>query len=198
MDNFNEIKKIWLSANATALPKAANILQTIKKYRLKQILKTGGLVVLTLFLILTMCWVLFAYHSQLISTRIGEACIFFAMFILLSVNVRSLKRVSKSKTFSNSEFLTFLKQEQLRLIRYQKKTQVIGFLLASVGLLFYLYEGVHTRFSVMIISYVGLIIWCCICWFIIHPKAMERKTKKLNETIVKLEQFLEQLQNESC
>lgn len=197
MDNFDDIQQVWLSADVSALPKAAGIMQTIKKYRLKQMLKTAGFIVLILVLFLMMCWVLFAYHSTLITTRIGEGCLLLALIILLSVNVWSLQRIASSKAYSNNQFLLFLKQEKLRLIRFQQRTQPIGFAFASIGLSFYIFEEVHHDLWVMIMSYAGVILWCCFSWFIIRRKAMTRKTKKLNETIAKLEQFSKQLQNQS-
>ena len=193
MDNFDEIKQIWQSANTNGLPKTEEIIHTIKRYRIRQILKTSAVILVTLFMMFTMVWVVIAYKSQLLTTRIGEGCFFTAMFILLSFTLRSLKRITGSKNYSNAAFLKFLKQEQIRLIRYQQKTQIIGFGIASAGLFFYTYETVHSQPFVMLAVYSGILVWCLIAWFVIRPRAMGRKTKKLEETIEKLERFSNQL-----
>ena len=193
MDNFNDIKKIWLTANVSALPKPDEVVKTIKRYRFKHSIKNAALILFTLIMVAVMCRVLFAYRSHLFVTRIGEAFFFIAMFILLGTNAKSLSRISTQKNFSNGEFISFLKQEQLRQISFQKRTQVIGFAFASTGLLLYIFEGVYQNTVMMIVAYLLTGIWIAVCWFIIRPLAIKRKTKKLTGTIEKLERLSTQL-----
>jgi hypothetical protein len=194
MDNLNDIQKIWLSANVKNLPTANEVLKTIKRYRLKQALKNISLLVVTLALVAIMVWVVFVYRSDMLTTRIGEACFFIAMFIIISINVTSLLRVSGQKNYSNDEFISFLKQEQIRLIRFTKRTQIIGFLIASAGLLLYLFEFSYTQ-NAWLLTYLPASIWILFCWFILRPIALKKKTKKLNSTIQKLEKLSGQLLN---
>ena len=195
MDNFNDIKKIWLTANVSALPKPGEVVKTIKRYRVKHGIRNGALILFTLIMVAVMCWVLFAYRSNLLVTRIGEAFFFIAMFILLGTNVKSLSRISTQKNFSNGEFISFLKQEQVRQISFQKRTQVIGFALASTGLLLYIFEMVYQHTVMMIVTYLLTGIWIAVCWFVIRPLSIKRKTKKLTGTIEKLERLSTQLSN---
>jgi hypothetical protein len=196
MDNFDDIKKVWLSANVSALPKAADILHLIKKFRRRQILKTSGSVLLTLLLTAILIWVLFSYHSNMITTRIGEACMLCALMILLQVNIKSLKRITASKTYANNDFLLFLKQEQVRCARYRRYTQLIGFIIANLGLSFYIFEEVHKNPLTALICYAGVLVWCLFCWFIIRPIATRRQGKHLNETILQLELYTMQLERQ--
>jgi hypothetical protein len=195
MDSLNDIKEMWLTANTDTLPKAGEIIKIIKKYRLKHAVKNGILVLVTAILVATMCWVLIDYKSNLPVTRIGEAFLFIAMFILFGSATSSLKRIATRKNFSNEEFIRFLKQEQLRQIAFQKRTQVIGFAFASAGLVLYLFEAVYKNTIQMIVVYGLTLIWIFICWTIVRPRAIKRKTKKLAETIENLERLSAQLSN---
>lgn len=195
MDSLNDIKKMWLTANTDTLPKADEVIKTIKKYRLKHAIKNCILVMVTLILIATMCWVLVDYKSNLLVTRIGEAFLFIAMFILFGSTTSSLKRIAMHRNFSNGEFIRFLKQEQLRQIAFQKRTQVIGFAFASVGLVLYLFEAVYKNTIQIIVVYGLTLIWIVVCWTVVRPRAIKRKTKKLAETIENLERLSAQLSN---
>ena len=195
MDNFNDIKKIWLTANVSVLPKADEVVKTIKRYRFKHGIINGALILFTMIMVAVMCWVLFAYKSHLLVTRIGEVFFFIAMFILLGTHVKSLRRISTQENYSNDEFINFLKQEQVRQISFQKRTQVIGFAFASIGLILYIFEMVYHHTVVLIVAYLLTGIWIAVSWLIIRPLSIKRKTKKLTETIEKLERLSTQLSN---
>jgi phosphatidylserine synthase len=132
----------------------------------------------------------------MITTRIGEACMLGALLILLQVNVQSLKRITASKTYTNHEFLLFLKQEQVRLERFKRHTQVAGFIIASVGLSLYVFEAVHQQPATALITYAGVLAWCLFSWFIIRPIALRKKTKQLQQMVQQLEQYTNQLKQE--
>jgi len=193
MDNLNELKEIWLTAKTKTLPDAAEIVETIKNYRLKEIVKIISFSLFTLGLLATMIWVLIDYKSQLITTRAGEVFILIGIFILLTMNAKALKRSFSLNNYSNEAFLTYLKKEQLKLIDYQKRTQKAGFIIASSGLLLYIYEGVRHSISILIISYIVVSLWIAISWFIIRPYSLKRKTQKLLEKIATLEKISSQL-----
>ncbi|HEV7621985.1 MAG TPA: hypothetical protein VGO09_09635 [Flavisolibacter sp.] len=195
MDNLNDIKNTWLRADVNTLPKAEAVVKAIKNYRLMIVVKNSTLIVLTLVMLGTMCWVLFAYKSGLVTTRIGEACFFMAIFILLVTNTNSIRRIQSRKNYSNEAFLIFLKQEQLRQINFQKRTQVIGFALGSIGLVLYIFELVYKSTIFMAVGYSLLLLWLLVCWFILRPKAIKRKNDKFMETIRTLERLSNQLSN---
>ena len=196
MDNFTDIKDIWLSANINALPGAGEMIKTIKRYRLKSIIKNISMVLLLLFMLAAMVWVVFVYKSHMITTRLGEACFFIAIFILLAIKADSLKRISAQKDYSNNSFIDFLKQEQQHQVNFFKRTQLIGFSFSAVGLLLYIFEEVHTDVIRMITGYSLLAIFFLAGWFIVRPIAIRKKTKKLNAMIEKLEGFSKQLSND--
>src|ERR1700712_4209975 len=91
MEDLNELKQVWLSANINTLPDATAQVKNIKRYHLKQMLKTIGLLIFASVLFATMVWVLIDYNAQFISTRIGEAFILTAIIIILSVAAKALK-----------------------------------------------------------------------------------------------------------
>jgi hypothetical protein len=196
MDNLNDIQKIWFTANVNGLPESGEVIKTIKNYHTRQFMKTLFLILMSLVLGSTMVYVVFFYQSTLLTTRIGEACILIAIFILLVTNIILLKKIPGRKDFSNNEFVNYLKHEQQRQIQFHKKTQAIGFALSSAGLLLYFFEMVYRQWVLMIIAYLLLILFILICWFIIRPASLRKKTKKLQGTIEKLEIISNQFSND--
>jgi hypothetical protein len=195
MDNLNDIQKIWFTANVNELPKSGEVVRTIKNYRTAQVIRTVFVILLSLVLGAVMVHVIFFYQSVLFVTRMGEALIFIAILILIMTNLVSLKRISGRKDFTNQEFINYLKQQQQRQIQFHKKTQAIGFALSSAGLLLYFFEVVYQRWVLMIVAYLLLILFILACWFILRPIAAKRKTKKITETISKLENISNQFLN---
>ncbi len=196
MHDLSDIQNTWFTAKVNALPKASEVVKTIKRYRAKQIMKSTFLILLSLVLAMVMIYVVFFYQSNMLITRIGEILMLTAIFILISANAVSLTRISRSKNYSNNEFLNYLKQEQQRLLSFQKRTQATGFVLSSAGLLLYLFEGVYRQPGLMIVTYVFAILFILVCWFIVRPAAIKRKTKKLKQAIGKLETLSDQLKND--
>ena len=195
MDDLNDIKQIWLTSNVNALPKAEEIVKIIRRHRLKLIAKNVALILFVILMVAVMCWVLFTYSPKLFVTRIGEACFFVALFILLGAGATSLIRATTFKNYTNEAYINFLKKEQQRQFSFQKTTQVIGFAFASIGLLLYLFELIYGNIMVLVIAYLLAIIWIAASWFIVRPISIRRKAKKLNETISKLERISAQLLN---
>jgi hypothetical protein len=196
MDNFNDIKQIWLTAKVDSLPKASKVVKTIKRFHIKHILKSGILIIVAILLGAIMVWVMFDYKSKLLVTRIGEILIILPIYIILYINFSSLKRLPNWKNCSNDQFILFLKNEQIKLISFHKRVQSIGFALVSIGLLLYLFEFACQKIILMVATYSLAFIWLAICWFIIRPFMIRRKIKKLNETIERLENLSTQLLNE--
>ena len=193
MENLNDIEQIWRAGASPKLPNARELVKTIRQYRLRQLIKTSVLLVFTLLLAATMIWVVMSYKSKMMVTRIGEAGIFLGIIILLFSSSRSLKRISTSRNLSNKEFLEHLKEDQAKLIRFYNRTQKIGFIISSIGLLLYLYEGVYEQIWVLYVAYVVAISWILLCWFVVRPRAFNRKSKTINATIEKIESISNQL-----
>jgi hypothetical protein len=195
MDSFNDIKQAWLSARVNSLPDASSMVRSIKNYRLKRRFKLIAVFVFTLILIGTMIWVLVDYKSHLITTRIGEVLMFISLFTILSLTIKSLKRLTALNAFSNEAFLQHLKLELVKLLDFQKRIQSTGFFIASFGLLLYIFEGVYRQSSRLFIVYSLVVAWLAVMWFIVRPFSIRKKTKKLNEKIVQLEKIIKQLNN---
>jgi uncharacterized membrane protein YfcA len=193
MDNFNDMQQLWRTVDTSLLPETAGIIKTIRQYRRKHTIRIVAFIMAALAMLAAMIWVLFAYRSNLLSTRIGEACFLLAILILLANNANSLRRIS-ARNNNNADFILFLKQEQLRLVHFLKRTQVIGFALASVGLLLYLFESVYREKALtMLTVYFLATAWLLFNWFVIRPRAMRKKMQKLKDTIQKLEELSSQL-----
>ena len=195
MNNLDELKQIWLTTGLEKLPKSGEIVNAIKRHHRKEALKKVALILFTLLLVAIMCWVVFDYKSRFLATRIGEACMFIAMFILLGANANSLLKMSVRVNYSNEDHINFLKQKQLKQYKRMKKTQLIGFLFASVGLLLYLFEGLYKHTTLLVTGYILVVAWIVSSWFILRPLVLKRKTRKLNETVSKLERLSAQLEN---
>lgn len=193
MDNFNEIQKVWETAGTGDLPPVKELISTIKRFRAQQVIKKVLLIIFTLLMGGVMLWVLFVYKSNLLSTRLGEACFFLAMFILIITNASALNRMTVLKDQSNETFINYLKQEQLKLVLFYKRTQVTGFGLSALGLGLYLFEIVYHSTVLLITGYTLVIVYILLCWILLRPLALRKKTKKLEEMISKMEKFSKQL-----
>ena len=195
MDNFSEIKETWLTANTTSLPQPGEIVKIIKRYRRKLVFRYLLMILLVLVLAAVMIWVVFVYHSQMLVTRIGEACIFSALVMLLVINTRSLVRVSGIKNYTNTQFLDYLKIAKRRQVIFQNRTQVIGLLLASAGLCLYLFETVHNDIKLTLITYSFVAAWLVVNWLVVRPRTNRKKSRELNERIEKIQRLSNQLSN---
>jgi len=193
MEHLNELKAIWLTANVETLPKADAAVKAIKAYRLKQAFIAAAQIIAALILMCVMIWVLIDYKSTMAVTRIGEAFMFIAIFIILGAGAGSLKRISASGSHTNEGFINFLKQERQKQFLFEGRTKVIGFAIASAGLLLYLFEFTHTDSTLMIGTYIAAAAWCAVIWFVVRPRMMKRNVRRMNESIEKLERLLTQL-----
>jgi hypothetical protein len=193
MEQLNELKAIWLTANVETLPKADAAVKAIKAFRLNQVFKAASLIVAALILMCVMIWVLIDYKSTMAVTHIGETFMFIAIFIILGAGVGSLKRISASGSHTNQGFINFLKQERQKQFVFEGRTKVIGFAFASAGLLLYLFEFTHSDSTLMAGAYIVAAAWCAASWFVVRPRMIRRNVRRINESIEKLERLLTQL-----
>jgi len=193
MDNLNDLKALWLTAKTDSLPDSHQMVQLIKKFRNKKLLKIGALVLAAILLTATMIWVMFVYKSIMLTTRIGEVCMLIAGIILITTNLNSLLRFYKLKECSNKEFIQFLEQTRVRQQFYYQKTQVVAMIFCATGLLVYLYEGVYQNTLLCIIAYSATIIYLAIIWFVVRPRTFKKDGRKIAEQIAKLESIAKQI-----
>jgi amino acid transporter len=193
MDNLNDLKAIWLTAKTDSLPDSHEMVQIIKKFRNKKLLKIGALVVTAIILVGLMIAVVFFYKSTMLTTRFGEAFIIIAGIILVATNLNSLNRFYKLKVCSNKEFVQFLEQTRLRQQFYYKRTQIVAMAFCATGLLLYLYEGVYQNTLLFWGAYTGTVIYLLVIWFVLRPRVFKKDERKINEQIEKLHTISKQI-----
>jgi len=190
---LNELRKVWLSADTGNLPGADDMVRMIRKYRRGNLVKKLGMTIIATLLSALMVFVVFSYKSVMPSTRIGETLIIMAGLLLIISNARSLGRLHRIKDNTNKEFIEYLMQVQRNRLKYYKTTQVAGLLLASFGLLLYIYEAVSANLLLLCVAYGALAAWLCVNWFVIRPRAYRRQATKLKATIDKASSINKQL-----
>jgi hypothetical protein len=192
MDNLNDLKKIWLSANTERLPSAGQMMQIIKKYRDQKIWKKAALILAALLIAAMMIVVMFVYKSTMITTRIGELMMITAALILVVTNTRSLNRIYKLKNCSNKDFVAHLAQARRNQLYYYKKTQVAGMAISSVGLLLYDYEFSYLVPFAGIFIYAFTIAWISVLWLVVRPRAFKKYSRKTLDLLERAKVLSEQ------
>ena len=193
MDNLNDLKAIWLTAKTDSLPDSHEMVQIVRKFRNKKLLKIGALVLAAIFLTVLMVWVMFVYKSVMLTTRIGEVCMLVACIILIATNLNSLIRFYRLKECSNKEFIKFLEQTRVRQQFYYQKTQVVAMVFCATGLLVYLYEGVYQNMLLCISAYSVTVIYLAVMWFVVRPRVFKKDGRKIAGQIAKLESIAKQI-----
>jgi hypothetical protein len=188
MDNFKDMQQLWLATNAP-LPTVDEMKRAIRKYRLLHLLKTTAFLALLVLLFAATVFVVLYDSSGKWTTHLGEALYFVAIMILLSVQLKSLRRTPAAGNISGIEFLNFLKKEKESLIKFEKKTQLFGFLIAMAGLFLFVFDYVHKDSRLAIIMYASLLLFSLVGWFFLRPVFMRNKKKKLQGEIDKFEQM---------
>ena len=193
MDNLNDLKAIWQTADTSNLPQAAEIKAISKTYQQKNLVKKAWLAGLTVFCSVLFLVSMFFNPSAFLSTRIGELFIVIALAILIWSNFKSLKRIYKIRNCSNQEFLIYLKEVQRNRIIYYKRTQVAGMAFYSAGLLLYLYQLVYKNTYAVILLYALTILALAVFWFYIRPKAYQKRKNKFEPFLKHIEKLNQQL-----
>jgi len=193
MDNLNDIRALWLTAKTDGLPSSDEMVRIVKKFRNQRLRRKLGIIFTALVCAAMMVATMFVYKSTMITTRIGEVLTIIACGVLVFTNTRSMKRFIDLKDCSNKEFIEFLEQTRRNQVYYYKKTQVLGMGLSSLGLLLYLYETASIGTVAFIITYTIAITWTVILWLVIRPRSFKKQSRKLDETLRKLEKISKQL-----
>jgi small-conductance mechanosensitive channel len=193
MDNLNDIRALWLTAKTDGLPSSDEMVRIVKKFRNQRLRRKLGIIFTALVCAAMMVATMFVYKSTMITTRIGEVLTIIACGVLVFTNTRSMKRFIDLKDCNNKEFIEFLEQTRRNQVYYYKRTQVLGMGLSSLGLLLYLYEMASRSEVVFIITYSIAIIWTLILWLVVRPRSFKKQSRKLDETLKKLENISKQL-----
>lgn len=194
MDNLNDLKAIWQTADTSKLPVVNEIKAISKSYRQKTMVKKAWVFAATVVSLAIFVVSLFFYQPVFLSTRIGQLFILFALLILLWSNLKSLGRVYKIRNCSNQEFLKYLCEVQINRIIYYNRTQVLGMFFYSAGLLLYLYEMVYKNIYLSIGLYVLTILMLATSWFYFRPRAYQRRKEKFEPLLNHIEKLNNQLE----
>lgn len=196
MDNLNDLKAIWRTADTSALPTSAEVVKLGKSFRSKILRRKKWMIGLFCLCFLIILSITLFEPTKMIITRIGETMIMLAMLMLAYTNIRSIKRFYHFDNFTNREFLQFLEQTRKNQVYFYRKTQVWALSLCTVGLLLYEYEFLSKKPAVLLWGYVLVVISLLIDWFVIRPYSYKKGARKLAETKQDLEKILEQLNEE--
>lgn len=194
MDNLNDLKAIWLTANTDSLPASGEMVRMAKKFRNTKI--RNKLTMIFIAILLAVIMVFGAIYNGLImlSTRIGEASLIFTCALLAFTNIRSIKRFIDFQDCTNKEFIEFMEQTKRNQLYYYQKTQVAGMLISSIGLLLYFYELVYRDRILFIIIYSTAIIYLAVMWFVIRPRNFKKQNLEMGATMKKLHDISNQIQ----
>lgn len=193
MDNLNELRQIWLTADTKGLPPASQMDALVKKYSDQKILKTALTIVAGLICLFAIIIIAFTYNASMLSTRLGEIMIGGAGIILLANNFSLLTSFYKLKDCSNRDYLYHMEHIKQKQLFFFKRTQLIGFLFASVGTILYMFEYVYTQGTTGLWEYGAVILYITIIWFVLRPRVMNRHVRKINEQIERLKELEKQL-----
>lgn len=193
MDPLHDIQAIWQSADVSALPDAGEAERTIRQFRRKQTARHWGVLALICLLAVATVYLILFHQSQLLTTRLGEACYAITLLILLTTVIRSMRRLSARQSADNRAFLAYIREEQQSMLRFQQRTQGIGFALACLGLVLFLYEWLQDHPGWMIPVYAGVLLYVLACWFLLRPVMIRRKKRQLGQVAEQLERLSRQL-----
>ena len=104
-----------------------------------------------------------------------------------------MRRFYNLNDCSNKEFIEFLEQTRLNQVYYYKKTQVVGLLLSSAGLLLYLYEFVRRDVWLFIITYTLSAAYISVLWFVVRPRIFKRESDRLSASMERLRSISKQI-----
>ena len=186
MDNLNDLKAIWLSADTHHLPAADEIVRYVKKYRNQKLRKKALLIAIATILAGFEVAVMFFYKSMLWSTTLGESLMVLGCSIVVATNINSFNRMYGLKDLSNKEFVAFFERTRQRQIFHYTKTQVVCFAVSAAGLLLYLYEMVYKNTLWTVIIYGITLLYLAIMWLVVRPRMYKKIELKMNETMERI------------
>jgi len=196
MDNLNDLKAIWLTANTDSLPASGEMLRMAKKFRNGKIRHKLIMIFIAVLLAAVMIFGAINNGLTMVSSWIGEACLIVTCMLLAFTNIRSIRRFIDFKDSTNKEFIEFMEQTRRNQLYYYQKTQVAGMGISSIGLLLYFYEIVYRDTVVFIITYSIAFLYLAFMWFYIRPRNFKRQNLKMDKTVRKLHDISNQIKNE--
>ncbi|MGF7078049.1 hypothetical protein [Mucilaginibacter sp. UYCu711] len=192
MDHLIELKKIWRAADTLQLPDAATVALAAKKYRSTHLRKKIWLIGMATLLGGLMLWVIYNYHSTLVSTRIGEGLTLLSTVIFIFTNTRSLNRLNRVNDVDNKVFIAYLEQVYKNRRYFYHVTQPICFALSTAGILLYFFELLQNT-PYLIPGYCLIMIYLLFMWLYVRPRTFKKQSEKLELTRRHISALSEQL-----
>lgn len=196
MDNLTDLKAIWQTAKTDSLPSAAETRALVKKFRRERLRKKWLVIAASSAMVLIMLVMMFSERSKMITTHIGGILIMAAGTVLAVTNIRSLRRFYELNDVSNLDFLAFIEQTRLNQLYFYRKTQLVIFILTSVGLLFSLYEPFSRHPLKSAVLFITCTIWLLFTFLVLRPRAYKRSAAALNAMKERLEKISKQLSDD--
>jgi hypothetical protein len=193
MDNFNDLKSIWLTTKTDSLPAAGEMSNIIKRYRNKTLQRKVMVILVAAVSVTIMIGITFISTAKMPSTFVGRCLIILAGCVLIFTNARSMKRFYEFRDFTNRDYIKFLEKSRQNQIYFYKKTQVAGLVFCSIGLLLYIFEFVHQNAFICITAYFCTVVFLLILWLNVRQRVFSKHAKKLEEMIKKLESLSKQI-----
>ena len=194
MDNLNDLKATWRTANTDSLPDAQFIMNVVKPFRDNKVNRKR--MIITFSLVMCVFFSAMMYHDRggMLSTLIGEGLLIVCLLILAYTNIRSIKRFYTLNDCSNKEFMSFLEQTRKNQVYYYKRTQVVCMVLYSVALIFYPFELFHANTASLVVFYVALLAGLSIFWLVTRPKSYKKESAKLQKLIDETNKIIQQFE----
>lgn len=191
MENDIDIRELW---NKQAVPAVdqADILEKIKGFRRKGIMRTT---ILNAVLVLTIIFIIFIwvyFKPQLMSTKIGIILSILPMGMALVFNngLTSLYRKIDEKQ-SNMDYLNALLKVRSREHIMQTKLLNLYFILLSAGIGLYMYEYTLKRsFIFGVTAFSVVLLWIGFNWFFLRPRMIEKNKRKMDDLIKQIKRLL--------
>jgi DMSO/TMAO reductase YedYZ heme-binding membrane subunit len=193
MDNFEDLKQIWLSQKTADLPSVGEMRKLISVEKNRNRRKISFSIAAIVVLLVFMALIMFFSEAKLLSTLLGEALMLAAIFILLTSRINSLRRAFRNENISNREFIEKLKSDIERLTNDWNTVQKTGFAFIGAGYMLFLYESVYQNTRAMIIGYSITVIFLSAAWFFLRPLANRRKLEKKELLLEKTENLSQQI-----
>jgi len=189
MDDFKDIKQLWHSQNTLGIPDIEQIQTIIKKYQSKK--KRNVFLVTALFIACGIGFILIIFlHKPLLWTAtFGEILISIGFLLGLILKLKTLKNITKIEMKSNKDFL-----EDLIKASNQKKSKanwhlILSVLLLAIGYGFFVYEEIKDNQSELILSYLIIVLFTLVMYFIFRPFIKRKSKKKIQKMLDEIEKL---------
>lgn len=188
MQQFEDIKSIWLSEKAIVLPSVDELTIAIKKYQ-KQRQKIAGILLTVLALCLIGYIVLwFGYKTNSWTVRVGEVLMFTATIYSISYSYADAKKKKQAELLDSGRFLQSLRYE-LTEKSTEKKRIIIFLTILCFAYGFFFYDRASVNLNSIVVWYGSLLLAICFFGFIFWPIVMRMQQKSVVTMIEKIEKI---------